>query len=61
MTALGVIQGTVTGSWRKIADVCRDLPELTVKKVKKKHRNNTVITEDAPVIYNREKVVLPYP
>lgn len=31
VTALGVIQDTATGSWRQIADVCRDLLELTVK------------------------------
>lgn len=60
VTALGVFQDNVPGSWRQIAHVCRDLPELTVKKVKKNHCNNTVMTEDAPVIYNKEKVVLPY-
>lgn len=31
MTALDVTLDTVTGSWRQIADVYRDLPELTVK------------------------------
>lgn len=31
VTAQGVIQDNVPGSWRQIAHVCRDLPELTVK------------------------------
>lgn len=31
VTALGVIQDNVPGSWRQIARVCRDLLELTVK------------------------------
>lgn len=48
----------------ELAENCRCVQGFTgthCEKSKKKHRNNTVITEDAPVIYNKEKVVLPYP